>query len=80
MGVTLNLHQLTNGDRARLAHPPDVVASQVNQHNVFGTLLLVTAQFPLQSDILGRGLAPGPGSGQGAGHYPIFLHPDQNLG
>ena len=60
---------LRRGVAARLpqhGHAADVVAAQVQQHQVLGPLLRIGQQFRLQSLILGRRLAARAGAGDGA--------------
>ena len=42
--VALDGHQLVDLDAAVLAHAPEVVAAEVDQHHVLGALLLVGEQ------------------------------------
>src|SRR5690606_4803353 len=45
MRVTLDRHQLVDLHAARHAHATEVVALQIDQHHVFGTLLGMADQF-----------------------------------
>ena len=65
------LHELGNPDAARDAHPPQVVAAQVDQHQVFGPLLLVGQQLVGQPRVLGLG----PTARPRAGHRPRLDDP-----
>ena len=44
VAVGLDLHQLVHVDAAVLAHAPEVVAAEVDEHHVLGALLLVGEQ------------------------------------
>ena len=63
MRVALDLHHLGRSDRARLAHPADVVPPEVEEHHVLGSLLLVGSKLRLERRVLlaGRAAAAGPG-------------------
>jgi len=42
--VDLDRHEAVDRDRAVLAHAPEVVAAEVDEHDVLGALLLVGEQ------------------------------------
>ena len=46
VAVALDRHELDDLDRARFAHPPEVVAAEVDEHEVLGPLLRVGAAAP----------------------------------
>ena len=45
------MHQTLDPDGAELAYPANIVASQVDQHNVLGPLLLIGQQLLLDAEI-----------------------------
>jgi len=51
--VLLDDHQLRDLHRPELGHSSDVVAPQVDEHDVLGTLLLIGEQLGTQRGILG---------------------------
>ena len=58
MAVALDNHEITHLDRAIICHATDVVSGQINEHDVFGTLLWIIQQFVCQSVIFTAGLSP----------------------
>jgi hypothetical protein len=54
-----DLHELRNVHRARLGHPSDVVAPEVDEHDVFGKLLFVGHQVDFKGMILASGRTAG---------------------
>src|SRR5262249_2868059 len=50
--VSLDPHSLRNLHAARLAHPTDIVARQVDQHDVLGAVLIVGDQLSGQRFVL----------------------------
>src|SRR5690606_13213031 len=57
VAVALDRHAVVDDHAADLADPADVVAVQVDQHDVLGPLLGVGQQFLLQGQVLGVGPA-----------------------
>jgi len=51
-GVLLDVPEVVDGDGTGLAHPAEVVASQVDEHEVLGVLLLVGEQLLLEQLVL----------------------------
>ena len=41
VGIAFDLHKFDNLDGARFAHPPEIVPTKVNQHQVLCTFLVV---------------------------------------
>ncbi len=64
---------------AILGHPADVVAPQVDEHDVLGPLLGVGEQLLGQRAVLGLVLAAAAGAGQGADRHHAVLDPHQDL-
>ncbi len=58
VAVGLDLHQLVDRDPAVLAHAPEVVAPQVDEHHVLGALLLVGEQLLGDPAVVLGGVAP----------------------
>ena len=57
--VALDLEQLGDADGARLADPAEVVARQVDEHQVLGALLLVALELVRERVVRGTvGIAP----------------------
>ena len=48
MAVPFDLHAAVDGDRSRVAHSPEIVSTEIHQHHVFGTLLLVGHEIVLE--------------------------------
>ena len=63
VAVPLERHQLVDGDRAELGHPPDVVARQIDEHDVLGALLGMLHQLGRHEPVVlvGAPSATGPG-------------------
>ena len=79
VGIALDNHFFINTYRARGTYPADVVAAQVDQHQVFGQFLGIGQQFLLQCPVLGLALAARPGPGYGPDRDNAVLKPDQDL-
>ena len=60
MGELLHVHQLCDLHSAWLAHPAEVVPSQVDQHDMLGALFLAALQFSLVGVVLTRCRTAGP--------------------
>ena len=52
VAVGLDLHQLVDDHAAVLAHAPEVVATEVDEHHVLGALLLVGEQLQRDPPVL----------------------------
>ena len=61
---TLNDHELVDGYGARLGDAREVVACQVDEHEVFGAFLFVGEQFLGECEVFFAGCARG-GTGDG---------------
>ncbi len=80
VAVALDDELLVGVDRADPRHPADVVAAEVEQHQVLGALLGVGQQLGLERRVLGRGRAARPGAGDRADGDHAVLDPHQDLG
>ena len=74
--VGLDAHQLADLDRPELAHAPEVVAAQVDEHHVLGALLLVAQQLVRDAQVLLGARRPraGPGDRPHLGAAARHLH------
>ena len=79
MAVTLGHEALAHLDAAGLAHVADVVAAQVDQHQVLGALLGVGQQFRLQGQVLGRRRTARARARDRAHRHLAALQPHQDL-
>ena len=62
VGEAFQPRQLLDLDAAQPAHPAQIVAQKVDDHQVFGLVLFAVDQVAGQLLVLGRSPAPGPGS------------------
>ena len=76
VAVPLDEHQVLHANAAELADAPDIVAAQVDQHDVLGDLLLVGAQIGLHRAVfhLIRAARPRPGDGPILHRPPMHAH------
>ena len=80
VGVVLDLHELVDGDRARRRDATDVVAAQVDQHDVLGALLLVGEQVGAQAAVLGSRGAARTRAGERTREHAVALDAHERLG
>jgi hypothetical protein len=59
VGVTLHVGIAIDANRAGARHATEIVATEIDEHQVFGVLLGVGAQFPFES-LVRRGIGPAP--------------------
>ena len=78
--VALYLHKARELHGADLAHPPEVVAPEVNEHYVLGPFFLVGEELFGQKGVLLRRRAPRPRARYGTGHHAPALGAHQRLG
>ena len=79
VAVALDDHQVFHLHGAEIAHPADVIARQVDQHDVLGPFLGVGQQFGFVRLVLFGCLAAGPRSGDGPDlNVPLFA-PDMDF-
>ncbi len=78
--VALERHELRHAHAAVGTDAPEVVASEVDEHHMFGPLLLVALELLAEPQVfLVRPTAPaGPGDWMGLGMTPLDAH--QHLG
>ena len=65
VGEALHLHEPVDLDRAPGSHAAEVVAAQIHQHDVLGSLLGIGQKLLLEGEVFGRVPAAGPGAGNG---------------
>ena len=80
MAVVLEGEQLVDVLGAEVHHPADVVAGQVDQHDVLGDLLGVLLQLAGHAPVVLLAAAPAPRAGDGPGDDPAVDHPHHRLG
>ncbi len=77
--IALDVHQVFHLHRAVFAHPPQIVAAEIDQHDVLGAFFFVAAHLLFQSAVFGLVAAARMSSGD----RPIFQlasgHPHQHL-
>ena len=78
--VALHAHELVDLHAARHADAAEVVAPQVDQHDVLGALLVVGAQLGHEALVFGCVGAAPPRAGDRPGHDAVAVHGDQRLG
>lgn len=78
--IAADVHEPGDGDGARHADTAEVVASEVDEHEVFGALLLVGEQLIGQAAVLGLVPAPRAGAGDRVGRRDPVLDGDEGLG
>ena len=70
----LHLGEARDGDASRTGHSAEVVASQVDQHHVLGTLLAVGQQVGRQLVVVGVGRAARARAGDRVSQEVAVLH------
>lgn len=79
MAVTLDRHEVLDLHAARQRDPAEVVAAEIDQHQVFGAFLLVAEQFVGQFAVQRGSRAAFAGSGDRAHHSRAVLQFHQRL-
>ena len=79
VGKALDFQHPGDLDGAGVADAADVVASEVQEHYVFGALLFAVFEFLLVGGILARGGAAGAGAGDGVGGGDAVLDFDHGF-
>ncbi len=80
LAVAFDDEALGHRHTARAADAADVIAAQIQQHQMLGPFLGIGQQFGLQSLVLGLGRAPRAGARQRPDGDAAVLQPHQNLG
>ena len=80
MRKTFDVHELRDRDRTRHADPRKIVAGQINEHEVFGPLLLIGEKVIGQLAVPLWCIAAGAATGDGVTKHASFGHFDQRLG
>ncbi len=80
MAVALEAHEGRHAHAARGGDPSHVVAAEVDEHHVLGSLLLAAPELLGETQILLVGRAAGPRAGDGMGLDAIALDPHEHLG
>ena len=80
VGVALDEHEAIDFDATELADAAHVVAAEVNEHDVFGALLLVVHHFVGEALIFFFVCATGAGTGDGTVLDAIFVDADEEFG
>ena len=82
VAVAVDLHELVDGDAAGFTDTPQVVASEIHQHQMLSTLLRIRQQFGGQLPVLYLGAAPWSrtGDGPGGGHAVLDRHESLRAG
>ena len=79
MAVPLDLHVLARVHGAGPGHAPEVVAAEVHEHHVLGTLLGVAAELVGEAVVVGRGGAARPRAGDRVGGQAVADDLEQEL-
>ena len=79
VAVALDAHEVDDLDAARLADPAEVVAAEVDEHQVLGPLLRVGEQLRRRAGVLLRGRAAPAGAGDRVQQRPSLVDLDQRL-
>ncbi|MNV69844.1 hypothetical protein D3C71_1627740 [compost metagenome] len=79
MRVTLHRHQLRHADGSICSDTPDVVALQIDKHNMLGDLLFAPAKLRLHGGILRGSQASAPGAGDWPCAHFVPVQLDEQL-
>jgi hypothetical protein len=80
VAVAPHVHELDDVDRAGAADPLEVVAAEVDEHDVLGALLGVGEQLVGQAHVVLGGLAARARSGDRVGDRPVAGDAHEGLG
>src|ERR1700722_562748 len=80
MAVTLDEETVGHLDRADLGDATDVVAAEIEQHEMLRSLLRVGQKFCRQSFVLSRTCAAWAGAGNRADHHFAVAYAHQDFG
>ena len=78
--IGLDREQVGHLDRADLGHAAEIVAQQIDDHQILGALLLVHGEPGLEAGVLARRAAPGRGALHRAGRHVLALAAEEQLG
>ena len=78
--VALKFHELGHPYRAVFRYPTEVVPSEIDEHHVFGALLLIELELFGQPVIFGSVPPPRPCASNRVRDGRTSLHPDKHLG
>src|SRR5271157_518026 len=79
VAVALDLHVLGHRHRPGPGHPAEVVAAQIDEHDVLRPLLWIALECVGEGVVLGRGGATRPGSGDRMSRHAVALDTDEKL-
>src|SRR5579875_1710373 len=79
MAETLDDELFRHLDRANLGNAPDIVAPEIEQHQMLGPLLGIGEKFGLEPQILLPRRSPWSGSGERAERHLPVAQPDEDL-
>jgi hypothetical protein len=66
VGVALDEHEVFDADAGEFADAANVVAAEVDEHEVFGALFFVGEHLFAEADVFGFVARPGTAAGDGA--------------
>ena len=78
--VLLHFHELGDFDGPVFGHPSHVVTTQIDEHHVLGTLLLIGEQLGRDQCVVLRGFSTRPRAGDRAKRDPTVRDSHQQLG
>ena len=79
VGKPLHHELLGDFDAADFRHAPDVVAAEVDEHQVLGELFGIVRQLPLHRHVVRFVAAAAPGAGQRPMHDHAVFEPRQDF-
>ena len=80
MAVIFENEAVGHLDRADLGDAADIVAAEIEQHQMLGALLGIGEKLLGQGAVLGRRLAAPPRAGDRPDGHLAVAHPDQDFG
>ena len=79
LAVALDEELIGDIDAADTGDTPDIVAAEIEQHQVLGALLRIGEQFVLERHVLMRGFPARPGAGNRPDRDLAVAHAHQNF-
>ena len=79
VGITFNDHAIGNLDAADLGHAPGIVATQIEQHQMFGQLFGIGQQLFFQRLVFFFIVTPTPCSGDGSYRNFVVFQSHENF-